>query len=63
MNDVDPHHFALRQADQAREGHALVMAELDLVKEQVARLPTRSETLKLALGCLAAVVVALLPIR
>ena len=63
MNDVDPHHFALRQADQAREGYALVMEELDLVKEQVARLPTRSETLKLALDCLAAVVVALLPIR
>ena len=36
--------------------------ELDLVKEQVALLLTRSETLKLALGYLAAVVVALLPL-
>jgi hypothetical protein len=28
------------------------MEELDLGKEQLARLPTRSETLSLALGCL-----------
>jgi hypothetical protein len=63
MNGQDPHHFALCQADQAREAYAEVMEELDLVKEQVARLPTRGETLKLALGCLAAVVVALLPLR
>ena len=63
MNGQDPHHFALCQADQAREAYAEVMEELDAVKEQVARLPTRGETLKLALGCLAAVVVALLPLQ
>ena len=63
MNGQDPHHFALCQADQAREAYAEAMEELDLVKEQVARLPTRGKTLKLALGCLAAVVVALLPLR
>jgi hypothetical protein len=63
MNGQDPHHFALCQADQAREAYAEVMEELDLVKEHVARLPTRSETLRLALGFLAAVVVALLPLR
>ena len=44
MNDVDPTRFALRQADQAREAYAQVMEELDLVKEQLARLPTRNES-------------------
>jgi hypothetical protein len=50
MNGQDPHHFALCQADQAREAYAEVMEELDLVKEQVARLPTRGETLMLSDG-------------
>ncbi len=67
MNDLDPHHFALRQADQAREAYAQVMGELDLVKEQLSRLPTRNEVswiaLRLTLGALAAVLVALLLIR
>ena len=63
MNGQDPHHFALCQADQAREAYAEVMEELDLVKEQVAPLSAGGETLKLALGCLAAAVVALLPLR
>jgi hypothetical protein len=43
MNDLDPHRIALRQADQAREAYAQVMEELDLVKEQLARLPTRRD--------------------
>ena len=43
MNDVDPTRFALRQADQAREAYAQVMEELDLIKEQLARLPTRRD--------------------
>jgi hypothetical protein len=60
MNDLDPHRFALRQADQAREARDQVMEELELVKEQLAPFPTSSETLRLALGCLAAAVVALL---
>jgi len=57
MNDVDPTRFALRQADQAREAYAQVMEELELVKEQLARLPTRNEVswiaLRLTLGALA----------
>jgi hypothetical protein len=67
MNDFDPDRFTLRQADQAREAYAQVMEELELVNEQLARLPTRIEVrwvaLRLTLGCLAAVVVALLLIR
>jgi hypothetical protein len=43
MTDLDPHRFALRQADQAREAYAQVMEELDLVKEQLVRLPTRRD--------------------
>ena len=43
MTDLDPHRFALRQADQAREAYAQVMEELELVKEQLARLPTRRD--------------------
>ena len=39
------------------------MEELDLVKEQLARVLTRSEALTLAMGCLAAVMIALLLIR
>ena len=61
MSDLDPQHFVLRQADQAREACDQVMEELDLGKEQLARLPTRSETLSLALGCLAAVALLLIP--
>ena len=43
MTDLDPHRFALRQADQAREAYAQVMEELELVKEQLARLSTRRD--------------------
>jgi len=43
MNDLDPTRFTLRQADQAREAYAQVMEELELVKEQLARLPTRRD--------------------
>jgi hypothetical protein len=43
--------------------YAQIMEELDLVKEQLARVLTRSEPLKLAMGCLATAVVALLLIR
>ena len=63
INDLDSHHFALRQADQTREAYSQVMEELDLVKEQLARVLTRSGALKLAMGCLAAVMIALLLIR
>jgi hypothetical protein len=43
MNDLDPDRFTLRQADAAREACAQVMEELDLIKEQLARLPTRRD--------------------
>ena len=49
MTDLDPTRFALRQADQAREAYAQVMEELDLVKEQLARLPTRRDQAFIAL--------------
>jgi len=67
VNDLDPNRFVLRQADQAREAYAQLMEELELVKEQLARRPTRNEVswiaLRLTVGALAAVVVALLLIR
>ena len=43
MSHLDPDRFALRQADQAREAYAQLMEELELVKEQLARLPTRRD--------------------
>jgi hypothetical protein len=43
MNDLDPERFTLRQAAQARDDFAQVMEELDLVKELLARLPTRRD--------------------
>ena len=53
-NDVDPERFTLRQATQARDDFAQVMDELDLVKELLARIPTRRDQafvpLKIMLG-------------
>ena len=43
MSDLDPERFTLRQAAQARDDFAQVMDELDLVKELIARLPTRRD--------------------
>jgi hypothetical protein len=67
MNDLDPDHFTLRQAAQARDDFAQIMDELDFLRSQIARLPTKSEVLwiafRLTLGALAVVVVALLLIR
>ena len=67
-NDLDPEHrLTLRQADQAREDYAQILDELDFLRSQIARLPTRNEVrwlgLRLTLGVLATVVVALLLIR
>jgi len=57
----------LRQADQAREDFAQILDELDFLRSQNARLPTKREvswiTLRLTLESVAAVVVALLLIR
>jgi len=53
-NDLDPERFTLRQAAQARDDFAQVMDELDLVKELLARIPTRRDQafvpLKIMLG-------------
>jgi hypothetical protein len=43
MADLDPERFTLRQAAQARDDFAQVMDELDFVKQQLARLPTRRD--------------------
>ena len=43
MTDLDPEHFTLRQAAQARDDFAQIMDELDFVKAQLARLPTRRD--------------------
>jgi hypothetical protein len=41
--------LTLRQADQAREDFAAILDELDFVKGQLARLPTRAYVSRLAL--------------
>jgi hypothetical protein len=43
MNDLDPDRFTLGQADAAREAYVQAMEELDLVKELLARIPTRRD--------------------
>jgi hypothetical protein len=43
MSDLDPDRFTLRQADAAREDYVQFMEELELVKAQLARLPTRKD--------------------
>ena len=42
-NDLDPERFTLRQAAQARDDFAQIMDELEFVKAQLARLPTRRD--------------------
>jgi hypothetical protein len=66
-NDLGPERLTLRQADQARKDFAQILDELDFLRSQIARLPTKSEVrwvaLRLTRGALAAVVVALLLIQ
>jgi hypothetical protein len=56
--------LTLRQADQARDDFAQILDELDLVKSQLARLPTRSEVslivLRLTLGATAGIAAVVL---
>ena len=56
--------LTLRLADQARDDFALILDELDFLKSQLARLPTRSEVslivLKLALGAAAGIAAVVL---
>jgi hypothetical protein len=42
--------LTLRQADQAHADFAAIEDELDLLKVQLARLPTRKEMARIALG-------------
>ena len=42
-NDLGPERLTLRQADQAREDFAQILDELDFLRSQIARLPTKSE--------------------
>jgi hypothetical protein len=56
--------LTLRQADQARDDFGQILDELDLVKRQLARLPTRSEisliVLRLTLGAAAGITTVVL---
>ena|SRR5215813_8871798 len=56
MSDLEPERrLTLRQADQAREDFAQILDELDFMRGQIARLPTKSEVRGLGLrqsgGC------------
>jgi len=66
-NDLGPERLTLRQADQAREDFAQSLDDLDFMRSQIARLPTKNNVrwlgLRLILGCLTAVVLALSLIR
>lgn len=42
-NELDPERLTLRQAAQARDDFAQIMDELEFVKSQLARLPTRRD--------------------
>ena len=44
------HSVALRQADQARTDSTLIESEFEIIKKQLARLPTRRELALTALG-------------
>jgi hypothetical protein len=48
MSDEYP--FTLQQADQARSDFYAIESELDIIKAQLARLPTRKELARIALG-------------
>jgi hypothetical protein len=50
MRMADEHSLALRQADQARTDFAAIESDLQNVMEQLARLPTRKELARIALG-------------
>ena len=64
LADDPERRLTLRQADQARDDFAQILDELDLVKGQLARLPTRSEVslivLRLTLGAAAGIAAVVL---
>jgi hypothetical protein len=43
MSDLDPERFTLRHATQALDDFTQIMDELEFVKAQLARLPTRRD--------------------
>ena len=65
MTNLDPERFTLRQAAKARDDFVQVIEELEFVKAQLARLPTRVDQafvpLKIMFG--SAVIGAALVIR
>jgi hypothetical protein len=46
----DEHQFTLRQVDQARGDLYALADDLEFLREQLARLPTRKELARMALG-------------
>jgi hypothetical protein len=48
MSDI--HTLALRQPDQARTDFAAIESDLEVIQKQLARLPTRRELARAALG-------------
>jgi hypothetical protein len=46
----DEHSFTLRQVDLARADFAAIADDLDFIKAQLARVPTRKETARTVLG-------------
>jgi hypothetical protein len=64
----DEHTLTLRQADEARSDFAAIEDELDFIKDQLARLPTRKELARLTLlaltsGAALATVLAMIFLR
>jgi hypothetical protein len=64
LADDPERRLTLRQADQSRDDFAQILDELDFVKSQLARLPTRSEVslivLRLTLGAAAGIAAVVL---
>jgi hypothetical protein len=57
----DEHYLALRQADQARTDFAIIETELEALHARLARMPTRADLARAALGimfCTAVLVIA-----
>jgi hypothetical protein len=53
-------HFTLRQADQARTDFAIIEDDLEAIHARLARLPTRMELARAALGIIFCTVVLVL---
>jgi hypothetical protein len=47
---LDPERLTLHQADQARNDFAAISDELDFIKGQLARLPTRRDLARMAIA-------------